>query len=184
MYRSVDSYESNTWKGLVSGAIAGLAAAWAMTKFQHGISALNPRGSGDGEGKQARGQDEEAGQNETATMRAANMVSEKVMDKPLSREQKESAAPFMHYAFGATMGALYGALAERIPLVTAGGGVPYGLAVWLGADEIAVPALGLGKSPMEAPPSSHAYSFASHVVYGASLDAARRVVRSSLGNQT
>jgi len=46
-------------------------------------------------------------------------------------------------AFGTLMGAAYGAMAEIAPFSTTGGGLPFGLALWLGADEIAVPLLHL-----------------------------------------
>ncbi|MCA1594417.1 MAG: DUF1440 domain-containing protein [Acidobacteria bacterium] len=81
---------------------------------------------------------------------------------------------------GATSGALYGALAEAIPEVKAGVGVPFGAAVWLIADEGIVPAAGLSKSPTEYPLSIHAYAFASHLVFGLTTELVRRIVRDAL----
>lgn len=55
----------------------------------------------------------------------------------------------LHYAFGAATGAAYGAAAEVLPSLTAGAGFPFGGAVWLAADEVVTPALGLSKKPTE-----------------------------------
>lgn len=63
---------------------------------------------------------------------------------------------------GAVSGAVYGIAAEFAPAVTGGAGVPFGTAVWLVADDLAVPALGLSDSPPDYPASMHAYSLASH----------------------
>jgi uncharacterized membrane protein YagU involved in acid resistance len=83
----------------------------------------------------------------------------------------------VHYATGAGAGAVYGLLAEFAPRATFGLGAGYGTAVALGLDEMIVPALGLGKPATETPPSTHAYSLASHLVYGLTLEGVRRIVR-------
>jgi len=77
-------------------------------------------------------------------------------------------------------GGIYGAVAERLPGASMGAGLPFGAAVWLVADEVVVPALGLSKKPTEYPFSSHAYALASHLVYGLATEMGRRVVRSAL----
>jgi uncharacterized membrane protein YagU involved in acid resistance len=81
---------------------------------------------------------------------------------------------------GATSGALYGAVAEVLPEVKVGAGLPFGVAVWLIADEGIVPAAGLSKSASEYPLSIHAYAFASHLVFGLTTEIVRRAVRSAL----
>jgi hypothetical protein len=58
--------------------------------------------------------------------------------------------------------------------------VGYGGALFAGADEIAVPALGLAPSPKKAPLSQHLYGLASHVVYGVTGEMVRRTVRKYL----
>jgi putative membrane protein len=47
-------------------------------------------------------------------------------------------------------------------------------------DEIAVPALGLSKSPREYPISTHLQSLAAHFVYGLTTEVVRRTVRKLL----
>lgn len=182
----------NVWKGLAAGVGGGLAAAAVMNQFQallsrqamgeersHGAQSLqqgSPR-QGIGLELRAEGKDE---QSDDATERLANAISVKVFDRELSKREKDTAGTAFHYAMGATAGALYGALAEVTPDATAGAGLPFGVAVWLVADEFAVPAAGLSKSPSEYPLSVHAYSFASHLVFGLTAEVVRRTLRNAL----
>lgn len=112
---------------------------------------------------------------------AAEAISETLLGRELTKEEKTYAGPGMHYAFGASMGALYGAAAEFVPFVSKGVGLPFGSAVWLVADEIVVPALGLSEPPEEHPLSTHGYALASHLVYGVTSDVVRKTVRKALG---
>ena len=72
------------------------------------------------------------------------------------------------------------AMAELVPDVTVGAGMPFGTAVWLLADEVTVPLLGLSKSPTQYPLSKHAYALASHCVYGLTIEVVRRAVRNAM----
>ena len=67
-----------------------------------------------------------------------------------------------------------------MPLTTVGEGLPFGAAVWVIADEGVVPALGLSRKSTDYPASIHAYSFASHLVYGLTTELVRRAVRKAL----
>jgi putative membrane protein len=168
--------DRHLWKGVLTGAAGGLAAAWVMNQFQTGwgkaTKALEQ--SKTPQGEQERQSNDDA---EDATMITAGKISEKVFNHSLSREEKKKLGPVIHYAFGASVGAVYGALAEVDHRATVGAGLPYGAAVFVGADEIAVPAFGLSKSPKEYPASAHIYGLASHLVYGLSLEMARRGIR-------
>ncbi len=162
------------WKGVVSGAVAGLVASWTMNQFQSGVSKLQkPQSTGS-----------QPGEGEDATMKAANLGAEKILDRELSTEEKKKTAPFLHYGFGTLMGAIYGAVAEEFPAATSGFGTAYATGVFLVADEGAVPALGLGPRPKEISLSKHAYALASHLVYGLSTESVRRGVRAALGRDT
>jgi putative membrane protein len=179
-------------KGLLAGVAGGLAASAVMNQFQallskhavgeersHGAQSLQ-RGSprqGVGLELRAEGKDERT---DDATERLANAISVKVFDHELTKREKDAAGTAFHYAMGATSGALYGAVAEIAPGATAGAGLPFGVAVWVVADEGLVPAAGLSKSPSEYPLSIHAYSFASHLVFGLTAEVVRRAVRHAL----
>src|SRR6185503_1990059 len=134
-----ERHESNAWKGLAAGLVAGLVASWTMNQFQALWSKVT--------------EDEKAGESsddETpATVRAADALSEEVFGHELTKSEKEVAGPAMHYAFGAATGGVYGAMAELVPDVTVGAGMPFGTAVWILADEVTVPLLGLSKSPTQ-----------------------------------
>jgi putative membrane protein len=179
-------------KGIVAGVIGGLVASVAMNQFQklwqkisegeersHGAQSMqqgSPR-HGAGEMLRERGVDSH---DDDAAERTASAVAVGVFDHELTKGEKETAGTAVHYAFGVGTAALYGAAAELAPALTAGAGLPFGAVVWLAADEGVVPLLGLSKAPTEYPLSTHAYSLASHFVYGLTTEAVRRAVRRAL----
>ena len=75
------------------------------------------------------------------------------------------------------MGAIYGALAEYSPASRLGAGSLFGAVLFVAADEIAVPALGLGKSPSQVSAGSQANHLAAHVVYGTTVELLRSTLR-------
>jgi len=93
----------------------------------------------------------------------------------LSAEEEKTAGPLVHYVYGTGIGALYGGLAQKHETITLGFGVAYGAAAWALGDEIAVPALGLGKKPTEVPVSQQLQFLAAHLVYGITLEGVRRL---------
>ena len=154
-------------KGAVAGLIGGLVASFVMNKFQSLLTALSE------EEKKSKEKTEE----EPATTKAAEGISEGLFDHELSESEKKIAEPAVHYAMGAASGLIYGIASEIEPMTTVGAGLPFGTAVWLIADDIVVPALGLAKPPTEYPLSTHAYALSSHLVYGLTTDLVRRGVR-------
>ena len=171
--------DHSIWKGAMAGAAGGFVASWVMNQFQAGWSkaAQKLHHSETPQGVEERLSNVDEAEDEDATMKTAEKISQVFLGRHLSREQKKKLAPVVHYAFGVGTGAFYGAMAEMTPRATFGAGLPYGTAVFLGADELAVPALGLSKSPKEYPASAHVYGLAAHVVYGLSREMVRRGVR-------
>ena len=173
----------NLGKGLVSGIVAGIVASFVMKRFQElreQLLQLREQEKTDREGQSPQTRKAADGGGENATVRTAEKISEGVFDRPLREEEKKLAGPAVHYAFGTAVGALYGAIADVWPEATAAAGMPFGAAVWLGADEVALPVLKLSKKPNDYPLSTHAYGLASHVVYGATTELVRKVVRKAL----
>ena len=168
-----DKQWSSTWKGAVAGAAGGLVAAWVMNKFQSGIAELSDEVA---RGDQSRSQSSD---DEDATVKTATAISNAAGHRLTQREQ-EVAGPAVHYVFGSTMGALYGIAVELNPNGSAGWGAPFGAALWLGADELAVPVLGLSQARADTPMSTHASALAAHVVYGVTTEVVRRAVCSVL----
>lgn len=91
----------------------------------------------------------------------------------LSKEQKPFASHIVHYAFGASVGAVYGAVAEMVPRVTAAWGFLSGVAVWFGAHVTAVPALGLADPPTRQPVGQEVEEFGLHLIYGTTTELVR-----------
>ncbi|MGB9180357.1 MAG: DUF1440 domain-containing protein [Pyrinomonadaceae bacterium] len=184
--------ESDVLKGLAAGVVGGLVASFVMNQFQaalsklmegeersHGAQSLQQGSPQHGIGRelQEEGKDDP---DDTAPARLAQAISVRAFDHELTRSEKEVAGAALHYAMGATSGALYGAVAEIVPEVKIAEGIPFGAAVWLIADEGIVPAAGLSKSPAEYPLQIHAYALASHLVFGLTTEIVRRAVRSAL----
>ena len=188
---TINRGESDLLKGLAAGLIGGLVASWTMNRFQDvWMKLAGPQSSGAGSPQQAEGQESGPGSGPTqmksdeerddATVKTASAISEGVFDHELTRREKKIAGPAVHYAFGTSVGGLYGAAAELAPEVAAGAGLPFGAAFWLVADETALPLLGLSKGPTAYPVSTHVYALASHFVYGLTTELVRRGVRNSL----
>lgn len=163
---------------VAAGVLGGLAASWVMTRFH---VALYGRGVTGVEEPQSH-RPVDGGRNDPAT-KMADVVVTSATHAPLTHAEKRVAGPVVHYLFGAGMGALYGGLSHAWPAVTVGAGVPFGLGVWLLADEIALPALGLAEGPRAYPFSTHAEMLAAHVVFGLATHlTTRQVLRSTTGS--
>jgi hypothetical protein len=158
----------NLFKGLVAGALAGAAASYVMERFQAEWAKAE---------EQAGVASASSGEEDPATVKAADRVAVAVTGSPVPPAHREQAGEIVHYTTGAGVGAIYGVLSEFAPVLTFGFGAAYGGAVAIGLDDTLVPKLGLAKGPKETPPSVRAYSLASHLVYGLTLEGARRILR-------
>lgn len=156
-----------------AGLVGGLAGSFAMERFQRALGKLSPDlgGAPGGGGQQYR-----KPQSEPATYVAADRVACLATGEGIAQRDKPLAGSLVHYAFGGGLGAIYGAVAAHRPQVATGAGVPFGIAVWVTADEIGVPALGLAKPPTAYPFMDHASGFASHLIYGGATEAVRRLL--------
>ncbi|MGE3275514.1 MAG: DUF1440 domain-containing protein [Vicinamibacterales bacterium] len=162
----------------MAGLVAGAVGTWAMTRMQSGMSAASKAWQDEAEAEaEAHRPLSREQPSEPATAKAADMAMRTVGGRYLTEREKARVAPLVHYAFGTLMGGVYGLLAEVVPSVTTGGGTGFGTALFIGADEVAVPALGLSGTPGEMPASSHAFGLASHLGYGLVVELVRRNVR-------
>jgi putative membrane protein len=154
-------HKDDVWLNMMAGAIGGLLGSWTMNQFQAAISKLQSR---------------QPAQEEPATAKAADRMSEAATGRHLTPDQKKTAEPLVHYGFGTAVGAIYGLLAAKSPVANAGAGTVYGSTVWLLADEIGVPAAGLSKPPAETPWPQHLQALAAHLIYGLTAEGIRRLV--------
>ena len=174
-----DRQEMHLARGIVAGIAGGLVAAWVMNVFMEN---LGPKLQ---QAVQGNAQNEDQPQNEDkpddATMQTADAVFSTVTSgQHLTHEGRERGGTIVHYAFGALMGAVYGAIAEEMPAITAGFGTAFGAALFTGADLVAVPALNLSQAVSAEELPSLATPFAVHLVYGSATEAVRRLVRALL----
>lgn len=174
----------NVWKGALAGVVAGLVASWAMNRFQDvwvsfsaGSDSRKDDKSSDRESSNLETNQSEEETQDDATVKAASAISENLFKHKLTADEKKIAGPAVHYATGAAGGLVYGVAAELAPEITEGVGLPYGAAFWLVVDEGLVPLLGFAKGPTEYPLSAHAYALASHLIFGATAEGVRRLLR-------
>jgi hypothetical protein len=113
---------------------------------------------------------------------AAQAVARYLLGRRLTRQELRFAAPLSHYLFGAALGTGYGAYAECRHVDGSGAG--FGTTVWLAADEIAMPLLGLSDSTARRPLEMHLQSLVAHLVYGTVTETARRAVRAQFEGAT
>jgi uncharacterized membrane protein YagU involved in acid resistance len=159
------------------GAVSGILAAMMMDTFSRLIQAYDDRDRDrDARSKQPAQADGSAEQD--ATVKVGTAAFRSVAGYTPGRETQQWLGTAAHYAFSAAVGVNYLLASERAPELRRGFGTVYGSLVWATADEGAAPALGLSKTPDQIPLGIHAYELGAHWVYGATLEACRRVASS------
>ena len=151
-------------RGAFAGFVGGLLAAGAMSLAHRLVADMVPKP----EASETQPADD-------ATVKVASQAL-RLIGRPLAEDEKPLAGSIVHYGFGAVIGSVYGAVAEVMPRVTVALGLPFGIAVWLGAHVIAVPALGLADPPMRRPVGKDPEEFGLHLVYGLTTELVRRLL--------
>jgi putative membrane protein len=162
-------------KSMFIGALSGLAAAWVMNQYWAAESKLKQQLQR--EENTSDQQLQRQHEPENPTVEVAQAVSRNLSGHDLPDRCKQQAGAAVHYIFGASMGAFYGLLSEVAPMSRTGFGLVYAAALWLTADEIMVPALGLSKAPNQYPLSKHLEGLGAHMVYGATTEGLRRALQ-------
>lgn len=156
------------------GVIAGLAASWVKAfseaRLQTAAERILPPSPAQ---KQEVGADP-AGRPEN--MPPAVLVGRlaAALGHPLTDGQRLRAQQAIHYAFGAGLGVAYGAAATRWRSASRGRGTLAGVAIYAATHASVLPALGIQRPPWQLAPAAVAWESASHAVFGAALEAARR----------
>lgn len=159
-----------------AGAVAGLAGTLAMNIAQRlwtiGVGDHPPESAaGPHDARDWQERDEGRNSNEIAAQTAASTFG-----LHLTERQMAVAAPIVHFSFGAAVGAVYGLFVTRRGDWPRSG-IGLGTALWLAADEIAMPLLGLSDSTLRRPFERHAQSLAAHFVYGVVTEQARALAQ-------
>jgi putative membrane protein len=175
------SRDETLFKGFLAGAIGGLAGTWAMNYAQR----LWTRAMGEEPPESASGKHDARDWQERSERRNANELAAQALAAPivgrtLTRDELTIAAAIVHFTFGAAVGALYGAYVGRSGPDRFRSGLGLGTTLWMTADEIAMPVLGLSEPTTRRPVEMHLQSLAAHVVYGVVAERVRKRVRRQL----
>jgi uncharacterized membrane protein YagU involved in acid resistance len=169
------------------GAVSGIVAAMMMDTFSRLMQAYGggPEAPGATPGRERDARGDQPAQakgsaEQDATVKVGTAAFRSVAGYTPGRETQLWLGTAAHYAFSAAVGVNYMLASERAPELRRGFGTVYGSLVWATADEGAIPALGLSKQPGEIPLGVHAYALGAHWVYGATLEACRRIASSVL----
>lgn len=165
-------------RGILAGVAGGLVASWVMSEF---ADTLGQKLSKAVETPAEQREIERLSDGEDATMKLADKIAETATGgRHLTHEQREIGGPIVHYTMGAVMGGIYGGLAEYSSAARAGFGTTFGGLLFATADLFGVPAAKLGRWPGQYPTSSLATPLAEHLIYGATTELVRRIVREIL----
>ena len=185
----MNSSKPSLLRGLAVGATAGIIATVIMGGFQSlsasGEKALEKRRKlAEGESPwdiahEQIQQEQEAASQEGSTEIVARQVAEST-GHHLSPDEKKQGGNIVHYSFGTLTGIAYSVAAEFFPVVRMGLGSAFGTILFLGADELAVPALRLAPPPTETAPKAPFEHWIAHVVYGGALEISRSLLRRAL----
>lgn len=165
-------------RGILAGIAGGLVASWVMNEFLAGPGKQLTKAIQTPEDQRLQAQHSDE---PDSTMKVADALNVAATGgQHLTYEQAKKDGPIVHYAFGAFAGGLYGCVAEYSALSRSGFGTSFGTALFASADLLAVPALHLSPPLDEQPASGFATHFAAHLVYGATTELVRRLVRKIL----
>jgi hypothetical protein len=163
----------STVRALNTGAIAGMSAAWVMTRFtSFWIRAIAPRSGASSPEASSLDLDDRA----TASL--AKVMAFHLLSRTLTPREARVIVPFVRYGIGAIAGAAYGLVTSR---ASAGvvPGATWGIAIWLLGDEVVLPLLERSTKSTPEPRTAHAQALAAHIVYGITTDLVLQIVRHS-----
>lgn len=161
---------SRGWIGdAIAGGIAGAVATWVMD--------LTTTGMYDAQSADVNRREEAAHPNGRSSV--GNMVAqlESVLGLRLTDDERTRLTSVVHYGLGVAPGAMYGVVSRRVPALRFGGGLGYGLALFVVNDEWMNTALGLAGPFSAYPREAHLRGLVGHAVLGTMTEA----VISSLG---
>ncbi len=157
------------------GALAGAVAVWVMDRVTWDLYRNQP--------PEAFRQEKEALVEDTFAAQVAAKKAAEATGSDLSEQQLYQRGQIIHYAIGMAPGALYGALRDRRKGVGAMRGLAYGLALFVIADELLNPLLGLTSGPTRYPWQTHARGLIGHLVLGGVTDTVFDVLSQASGTQ-
>ncbi len=152
-----------------AGGLVGTLAMQAYWKAVTQISGKDPRT----ETRKTNGQTTSIAllgthhkEGESSTEALARLGYEAAEHHEPEDSKKQRLSNLVHWTYGAAQGAIYDAVARRVPGPRWAKGLTYGGAMWLLGDELAVPVLGLAEGPRKYPLRQHVHRLGAHLTYG------------------
>ncbi len=174
--------------GAIAGLIAGIVATWIMDRFQYnwwdvaawlerwrGPAPVAPPPPPPAEPATGPQTEEFSG---PSTAKVANWFFRRRKGRDLNAAEKGPAGEIVHYVFGIASAVVFGAVLSAFGIVGVAWGILFGVALFVGVDELGLWAIGLAKGPWNYPLWIHGYALAAHVVYGVALGSGYYLLRS------
>jgi uncharacterized membrane protein YagU involved in acid resistance len=159
------------------GAAAGIAAAWVKARSEPPLQRLAERFWPPApELKEMVGVDPSGHPENSPPGALVDALTRAFLGRAATEEERVRGLLVIHYALGASLGALYAVAARRRPAVTRGTGSVAGAALYVLTHGMTLPALRLQDPPWYLPTSAVAWEFTSHVEFGVVLEALRRLL--------
>jgi uncharacterized membrane protein YagU involved in acid resistance len=98
----------------------------------------------------------------------------------LEGERKKNAGEAVHWGYGITWGAIYGALHRLLPQTGRHFGLGFGLGLFLFGDVLLLPTLRLSPPAHKLPLPAHLSAIAAHLAYGSAAEGSYRLFRQAL----
>lgn len=161
---------------LMAGAVGGLLGSAAMWVAQEAMrSHLRHWGHVSGE--------PDAGIGFQAAFReggpAATTARIVLPDSVHARMSTRANALLVHGAFGVGSGAFYAAARREFAFLPRTLGSPFGVALWIAAAEIGLPALSLSRWPHRATATVQVFGLGAHLLFAATVEGACRALESA-----
>lgn len=151
---------------LMLGAVAGLLGARSMGTFTR-LWRNFLKSNQDGDRKPGSSY---SAQERDATERIAEIVAARVFERRLSMRDRHAGSIVVHYGVGAASGAVYALLPNRFPFVSRFCAILFGAAMWLVADELLMPALGVTRALKNYSAAMQANALGEHIVFALTTD--------------
>lgn len=159
-------------EALWHGAIAGLTGAWAMSQCTRLWRRILHRGK-----HHKSFPPLPYSQQEWDSTAGIAKLTARAFGIRLSPQQTATGAEVVHYGVGALAGVIYEVGIRSHPRRTGLSGIAYGCAIWIFAQELLIPALGITPRLREYSLAAQTNSLCEHISYGVILDSVSRVLK-------
>lgn len=148
----------NIWKGVLAGAVAGLVATAIKTVWEEALPARPAN-------------------RDSPPVVLAERAKEEAVGENLTKSEKPIVEKSLHWAFGTSIGAVYGGVVEVLPATQKGLGGLLGTALYGVTHGSVLPMMNTEPWPLKQPLKFATSEFASHILYGVVVEFTRRQVR-------